>query len=250
MPKRAANAREPPKPDWNQPLNGIRNGKRDGKAGHGILLELGHRWRFISRYVRSPQVVGAVAPSSRALAVAVSAPFRDSKRPASVLEVGAGTGPVTRHLGTILGPEDRLDICEISPDFADILERDVLTERAFVSPVAEGRVRLLRQAVQDLPADSQYDFIISGLPLTSFEFPDVVEIFNVIRRSLKPGGVFSYFEYIALRRTSRMLAFGKRRTRIRDVSSFLAGNIRTHQFGHRTVVQNFPPAHVRHLRFN
>lgn len=213
-------------------------------------MELGNRWRFLSRYFRSPHTVGAIAPSSRALAVAVAEPYRRAPRPASVLEVGAGTGPVTRYLGKILGPRDRLDVCEIQQDFADILERDLLSGPLFADAVAEGRVRLLRQAVQKLPQDSQYDFIISGLPLTAFDLRDVEEVFAVVRRSLKPGGVFSYFEYVALRRTSRMFSLGKRRDRIRDVSRFLVKNIRAHQFAQQTVMQNFPPAHVRHLRFD
>jgi phospholipid N-methyltransferase len=225
------------------------NGNGHGHGTQGIRLEIGQRWRFLSRYFRSPNTVGAIAPSSRALAVAVCGPFRNAKRPASVLEIGAGTGAVTRYLGTLLGPADRLDICEISQDFADILERDLLSGSLFADAVAEGRVRLLRQAVQKLPPSNRYDFIISGLPLTSFELRDVEEVFAVIRRSLNPGGVFSYFEYVALRRTSRALALGKRRRRIRDVSRFLAKNIRQHQFAHQMIMPNFPPAHVRHLRF-
>ncbi len=215
-----------------------------------LLAGLGHHWCFFSRYLRRPHVVGALAPSSRALAAALCEPYRRASRPATVLEVGAGTGAVTRYLGTILGSEDRLDICEIEPDFAEILERDVLSSPAFASAVAGGRIRLLRQAVQSLSDEARYDFVISGLPLTAFELGDVEDVFTVIRRSLKPGGVFSYFEYVGLRRASTVLAVGRRRGRVRTVSRYLSRRIREHQFARETVLRNLPPAHARHLRFD
>jgi len=145
---------------------------------------------------------------------------------------------------------DELDICEIQPDFADFLERNVLTGSRFEPGVAGGRVRLLRSAVQELTCDGRYDFVISGLPMTVFELHEVQDVFGVVRRSLKPGGVFSYFEYVGLRMGSRLLSVGRRRARIRSVSAYLSENIRKHQFDSQTVFQNLPPACARHLRFD
>lgn len=213
-------------------------------------MHLEQRIRFFRRYLRSPSRVGAIGPSSRALAAALCEPYRLFSGPARVLEVGAGTGAVTRHLGSLLGAEDELDICEIDPDFADVLEREVLTRADFAPGVAEGRVRLLRLAVQELSYEDRYDFIISGLPLTAFNLSDLQDVFGVIRRCLRPGGVLSYFEYLALRRTSRFLSIGPRRARIRSVSTYLSRNIREHQISRRTVLKNLPPAYARHFRFS
>lgn len=190
-----------------------------------------------------------MVPSSQALAQALCEPYRRYPRPAKVLEVGAGTGAVTRHLGSILGENDELDVCEIEPKFAEVLRNDVLTRPEFAEGVAGGRVRLVEAAVQELGHEDRYDFIISCLPLNAFELADVREIFAALRRCLKPGGVLSYFEYIAVRRTSRVLSVGRFRTRIRSVSSYLSKNIRDYQFGTRIVLRNFPPARARHLRF-
>jgi phospholipid N-methyltransferase len=233
-----------------QRLSTLGNGStKTGASRGGLRVELGHRWRFLSRYLRDPNTVGAVVPSSRSLAEAVSEPFLTSSGPANVLEVGAGTGPVTRYLGTILREGDTLDVCEINHDFADLLERDVLSNARFAPLVAKGRVRLLRLPVQELPNDKQYDFVISGLPLTAFELRDVLDVFEVIRRCLKPGGVFSYFEYLGLRRTSRTFAIGRRRARIRAVSAYLTDTLQQHRITTKTVFLNFPPASVHHLRF-
>jgi phosphatidylethanolamine/phosphatidyl-N-methylethanolamine N-methyltransferase len=180
----------------------------------------------------------------------VAEQLRHSPRPVRVLEVGAGTGPVTRYLGTVLTDKDHFDVCELQPEFADILERDVLSKPPFAKMAAEGRMRLYRQPVQQIEGSGIYDFIISGLPLTAFELDDVKNIYRVFKRLLKPNGVLSYFEYTWLRRTCRVLALGKSRTRLRAVNAYLTSNIREHEFARRAVLNNIPPAHARHLRFN
>jgi len=191
-----------------------------------------------------------VAPSSRSLALALCEPYRAHSGPANVLEIGAGTGAITRHLGRLLRPKDTLDICEIRRDFVDVIERDVLSYPSFIPAVESGRVRLLCQPVQEISVEQGYDFVISALPFTAFHLKDVEAIFDVIAACLKPNGVFSYFEYVGFRRTTRALLWGRERARIRSVSAFLNQRIRTHQFAHRTVFQNVPPAHARHLRFS
>ncbi len=213
-------------------------------------MGLNQRLRFLKGYLCDPNIVGAIAPSSQALACALCEPYCQSNEPAGVLEIGAGTGAITRHLGLLLRPRDELDICEVHPEFAEILERDVLTGTDFASGVAAGRVRLIRSAVQALAHENRYDFVICGLPLTAFELEDVRDVFRVIRRSLKPGGVMSYFEYAGLRRTSRLFSVGERRRRIRSVSAYLSRNIRDHQFERKTVFRNLPPAYARYLRFD
>jgi len=206
--------------------------------------------QFLKEFVSAPSTVGAVVPSSAALARALCEPYAQADRPAAVLEVGAGTGAVTRYLGSILRGEDRLDICEIKPHFADHLERNVLSHTNFAGAVAVGRVRLMRGPVQQLLGKRRYDFIISSLPLTAFNLADIREILAGLQASLKPGGVFSYFEYIGLRKLSRNLLLGKKRLQAQQVSRFLNDNIRSHQFYRRTVLLNFPPAYARHWRFD
>lgn len=213
-------------------------------------MSLLKRWQFLKGYLRAPHTVGAIAPSSRALASALCEPFRRHRGPARLLEIGAGTGPITRYLGSILGERDELDICEIKPEFVEILKRDVLSHGNFASALATRRVRLYGTAVQQLARENTYDFIISGLPFSAFGLHDVREVFDVVRRSLKPGGVFSYFEYVGMRKVSRVLAVGKERERIRKVSAFLSSNIHEHQFARRTVLRNLPPARARYLRFD
>ncbi|WP_294009746.1 VTT domain-containing protein [Streptomyces sp.] len=56
-------------------------------------------WMFLIEAARDLRTTGAIAPSGRALARALTDPVRaQASRPLAVLEAGAGTGPVTRAL--------------------------------------------------------------------------------------------------------------------------------------------------------
>ncbi len=204
---------------------------------------------FLKTYIASPNVTGAVAPSSRGLALALTSPLRAHQSPSRILEVGAGIGPVTRVIGDCLGPEDRLDVCEIQPELADVLESGPLSQGKLASARNEGRVRLIRAPIQEVEAVGTYDFVISGLPFTAFDLESVREIVSVIRSSMKPCGVFSYFEYIALRAIGRNLGLKSTKERLRPVSAFLDEMIADYQIKRQSVMLNIPPAYARHLVF-
>jgi phosphatidylethanolamine/phosphatidyl-N-methylethanolamine N-methyltransferase len=213
-------------------------------------MSMSGRLRFLHRYLTVPNVVGAVSPSSAQMAEALVAPFAKRQEPACVLEVGAGTGAVTRVIGQHLGPADRLDVCEIEPALADVLDREVLNEGPLAAARAEGRVRLIRGPVQQINSPGAYDFIIAGLPFTAFTVADVREILRVIQRCLKPGGTFSYFEYVGLRRLACAAAMLSGRIRVRRVSAYLNRRIAAHQVGIATVWRNLPPAYARYWQFD
>jgi phospholipid N-methyltransferase len=213
-------------------------------------MSINHSLRFLRRYISAPATTGAIAPSSRRLARVLAAPFLARTGPACVLEVGAGTGAVTRLLGQYLRPEDELDICEVQPQLADVLEREVLGVEPLASARSAGRVRLIRGRVEDVDAPGRYDFIISGLPFTAFAAPDVRRILAVIEKSIKPGGVFSYFEYRGVRRLACTVLRGRGGLRVRRVSRLMDREIAEHEVGRRSVWRNLPPAWGRHWVFS
>src|SRR5690348_14937458 len=84
------------------------------------------------QYVRRFETTGAVAPSSRFLARALSRPLRACReRAVRVLEVGPGTGAVTREIVRHIKPGDTLDLVEINENFADLLRKRFETDASY-----------------------------------------------------------------------------------------------------------------------
>jgi len=79
---------------------------------------------FLRRWLAHPLKVGAVLPSSPALArlVARQVPLRADQ---AVVEVGAGTGSVTKGLLEAGVPPDRLFVVEIDADLCAFLRKQV-----------------------------------------------------------------------------------------------------------------------------
>ena len=69
---------------------------------------------MLGRFVRSPRTVGAVAPSSRALAAEMVRGL-DLTGPATVVELGPGTGVVTSAISAQLGPDAHALAIDIEP---------------------------------------------------------------------------------------------------------------------------------------
>lgn len=200
---------------------------------------------LLRRFLAAPDTTGAVASSSRSLAQAIVAPFAGRTAPAHVLELGAGTGAFTREIGRLLGDEDRLDICEMQPELCDILEQDVLSRGRLGDAFRQDRVRLIRGTAEEIGVAGPYDFVISGLPFTSFDVAQVERVVEVVRSTLRPGGTFSYFEYVGLRSVRCTFAVADR-DRLLGVSRLLDRLNTAHQVTRDTVWWNLPPAHARH----
>ncbi|MEX0717627.1 MAG: methyltransferase [Planctomycetaceae bacterium] len=201
---------------------------------------------FFRQFRERFQTTGAVAPSSRFLAGALTGPMRRRERPARILEVGPGTGPVTRRIVRALGPEDTLDLVEINRRFAAILKHRFRTRKDHREKA--DRVRIHCCPLQEFESEAPYDYIISGLPLNNFP-PDLVRtIFDSFFRLLAPEGTLSYFEYMYVRPIRRRLSNGDERTRIVELDEMLNDYLARHRFRRSWVFANFPPAWVQHLR--
>ena len=79
--------------------------------------------KFFSLYSKKPEVIGAVAPSSHELAGSMLKHIDCNKTPKKILEVGAGTGVVTKRILKCLKPKDELLVYEIEPDLCASLNK-------------------------------------------------------------------------------------------------------------------------------
>jgi phosphatidylethanolamine/phosphatidyl-N-methylethanolamine N-methyltransferase len=203
---------------------------------------------FFREFLRDFHATGAIWPSSRWLANALARYIADGAGRKRILEVGPGTGAVTRQIIAALGPRDGLDLVELNETFVQLLERRFASDPHFRR--VANRTQLIHKSVEELPAEATYDRIISGLPFNNFPAATVARILENFSRLLTPTGTLSFFEYVAVRPTRSLVSGRAERERLRDVGRTLRGLLGTHEFHRELVWSNFPPAWVHHVRFD
>jgi phosphatidylethanolamine/phosphatidyl-N-methylethanolamine N-methyltransferase len=138
-----------------------RRGDDDADAPRPRSSEISERLKFLAAMFRSPRRVSSVTPTSRQTAVEMARPI-DCRSGLPVLELGPGTGPITRAiLDRGIAPENLYAI-EYSADLCRHLEK------AFPG------VNIIHGDAFDLDATLAgtgvllFDCVISGIPLLSF----------------------------------------------------------------------------------
>ena len=144
---------------------------------------------FLGQFARSPRSVGAVLPSSVALAEAMIAPI-DFATAEVIVEFGPGTGAFTRTIAQRLRPGCRYLGIELNGAFCDAL-RAQFPLLTFV----HGSVANLTKILQD-QGIGHVDAVVCGLPWASLPLVLQEQVFPAIDRALVSGGVFVTFAYM------------------------------------------------------
>lgn len=202
---------------------------------------------FFREYVRHFRTTGAILPSGRRLAGALTRFVREpSAEPRRILEVGPGTGAVTRHIIHGMGERDHLDLVELNHTFVNQLERRFQSEPTFQA--VAGRARVLHCPVEELPGEDRYDLIVSGLPLNNFSVAEVERLLAVLCGRLTPEGKLSFFEYIAVRPARALVSGPSDRVRLRGIGQAMKALLDRQEVRRDAVWLNVPPAWVHHVR--
>jgi len=204
---------------------------------------------FLSEFRRNFRTTGAILPSGRRLSAALVRFVREAGngQPRRLLEVGPGTGAVTRHLIGNMRPGDCLDLVELNQSFVDCLKDRFRADPEF-RPAAS-RCRVLHCAIENLPAETNYDVIVSGLPMNNFAVAEVEHILGVLRRLAGPGTIVSFFEYMGIRRMKAAFSGRAERARLRGIGQVVGRLLKDHEVRRDHVWSNVPPASVHHVRF-
>lgn len=144
---------------------------------HALFL-----WKFLTRGTQ----IASVAPSSRRLAATAAEQIGSDS--AIVLELGAGTGAITREILRVAPQNCRIIAVENDPDFS----RELRTR--FQS---DARLTILETDATDLENVAAMahidhaDHIVSGLPTPSFPPPKLDRLTKGIASLLSSEGTFS-----------------------------------------------------------
>ena len=146
---------------------------------------------FLKRWLRQPLSMGAVMPSgpllTRALALTVVREMQD--RDGHVVELGAGTGEVTKALLAAGIASDRLALVERDPELISFLRRHFRGPRIIEGDAARLPKLLAREGVAKIAT------VVSGLPLLSLPAEVVTGIVHGVFEALPKGAALVQFTY-------------------------------------------------------
>jgi phospholipid N-methyltransferase len=204
-------------------------------------------WRqFREQY----HTTGAVLPSGRALSRALTHFVRNADaskvgHSRRILEVGPGTGAVTTQIVRDMRANDQLTLVERNDQFVKHLQKQIASATEFSH--ARDRITLVHSGVEELSDEQPYDLIISGLPLNNFSVELVDSLLAKIQKLLTPGGILSFFEYVAIRRAKAMVSPTRDRQRLRGIEQILNDLLSRAEIRCDLTVANVPPAWVHHV---
>lgn len=144
---------------------------------------------FFRGFLRSPEKVGSIIPSSRFMERRIIA-FSELDEARCIVELGPGTGGTTRAILEAIRPDARLLTIELDPDFSAILEGFGDPRLIAHTGSATDLSRIL--ADHGLPAA---DVVISGIPFSTMPEAIGTSIIEAIRDNLAPGGRFVAYQF-------------------------------------------------------
>ena len=144
--------------------------------------------QFLKGLIARPKNVGAIAPSSPALAKAIAWQI-DLSIDGLVLELGPGTGVVTEAIIERGVAAERLTAIEYDPDFAAMVARR-FPKVQVVRGDAFDFIRTL-----GLKDDDRFAAIVSGLPLLNHPPERRQMLIESALARLKPGAPYIQFSY-------------------------------------------------------
>lgn len=145
-------------------------------------------------FLRDINKTGAVAPSSKFLANDIvrflKTRIHASDRPLRILELGPGTGTLTKAIVAALRPQDMLDMVEINPHFCRMLRRKF----------KDDGIRVHYEDVLEFEPGIRYDYVFSSIPYESIPEEISERIWRKKLALCAPDGMISYYKYLNINR--------------------------------------------------
>ncbi len=146
-------------------------------------------WTFFRAFLKSPRAVASVISSSSfterrvvAAAGAATANF--------IVELGGGTGGITRSLLAAMAPQARLLVIERTADFIEDLEK-----------IGDRRLDVVHGCASSIGVElrrrgcTAADAVVSGIPFSTMPGALAAEIMAAVHDALAPGGRFVAYQF-------------------------------------------------------
>ena len=167
------------------------------------LKPLGDVLLFASNFLRHPNMLGSIIPSSRFLVDQVLEPI-DWSRAGVIVEYGPGIGTITAEILRRMRSDAQLVAIETNRDFVRFLQRTMADPRLHVVHASAAEVQRVLARLA-LPAPR---YIISGIPLGSMPESLRTDIAAKSRAVLEIDGAFLVYQFTARALPTLQRTFG------------------------------------------
>lgn len=146
------------------------------------------KFKFFRCLSKSPKTTGAVAPSGRQLARAMAQEI-ELEKSGLILELGPGTGVVTKAILDIGIPSERLVVVEYSEMFCELLQTSYPGIR-----IVNGDAFAIRNSLTNIEEGS-LAAVVSSLPLLNSPIEKRKRLLIDALALLQPGAPYIQFSY-------------------------------------------------------
>lgn len=151
--------------------------------------------QHLIHFLKDLKNVGAIAPSSRFLARNLVKQFRQDIRqkkcsPLNILEIGAGTGPLTKEITQDLRDQDIFNIVEINDHFYQTINKKF----------NRSNITVYHQDILNHQPGIKYDYIFSSLPYEAMSEQLIEDIWTKKLDLCKEQAYICYFKYVSFRK--------------------------------------------------
>jgi phospholipid N-methyltransferase len=148
-------------------------------------------WLFTKEGFSKFKLNGSFLPSSKFLAKQMIKPIK-MRKGVCIVELGAGTGSLTKILAQKLPADGTLFVFELNPIFVKLL-RETFKK--------DGRVRIFEENAEHFGkvvkkhGFKEADYVVSGLPLAIIAPASRARILQEIKKNLSRDGLYIQFQY-------------------------------------------------------
>ena len=205
--------------------------------------------KFMREGLREFHLTGSLCPTSSKAAKAMLAPLKVNMTPnCRILEVGPGTGSITKEIIPMLEPGMHLTICEINPHFMDYLKKELETLPEFQSRRAQ--IHFFLGPIQDLDATAPFDCIVCALPFLNFPREILSEIFDKFSDLSHNKTLMSFYQYIGLRKLREVFCSVARKEVSIETNRYIERQLSSRLISKTAVWLNILPISIYTLNMN
>ncbi|MCB0318481.1 MAG: SAM-dependent methyltransferase, partial [Bdellovibrionales bacterium] len=176
----------------------------------------------INQFLKEFKTTGEICPSSRWAAEALTYPMREANKALRILEVGPGTGTVTKKILKEMKNNDTLLISEINPSFMKVLKDRIKNDQNYLKN--KDRIKFSLGPVQEIDHSEHFDIIVCAIPFLNLDVKTIESIFVTLKKLSTPETIMTYYEYKAMKSISKVIPPKSRQDRIKSIERFFDSN--------------------------